>query len=103
MAPIFVSSSSVDDQDLYALPNLPVSVGSIVGIQTGIRAQLDLAGVRTVSKVLRSAGADYDGEEKALTDTWADYLEIDEVDPATGEAWTISAINALQAGMKVKS
>lgn len=96
-----VGSNTVDAKDLYALENLSISEGAIVGVHTVFRAKIDILGERAVAKVLRSGGTDYDGAAFDLSDDWANYSEIDELDPATSDLWEISAINALQAGIKV--
>jgi len=48
---------------------------------------------------LRVGGTDYYSDEKTLNWNWADYSYTWTVNPQTSSAWTISDINALQAGV----
>lgn len=99
----FVSDSVIGDKDLYALSDLSTTAVTIAGVQTTLRAAKDIAGTRTICKVLRSAGADYDGAAFSPSTSFADYIEMNETDPATSARFLPAAINSLQAGAKVVS
>ncbi|MFH1133543.1 MAG: hypothetical protein V1735_03570 [Nanoarchaeota archaeon] len=50
--------------------------------------------------LIRSGGTNYLGSLKSLTSSYAYYSETYTTNPATGSAWTIAQVDALEAGMK---
>ena len=51
--------------------------------------------------MIRSNGIDYSsGVQKCLGSSWATVYQSYTTNPATGSAWTIAEVNALEAGMK---
>lgn len=98
----YVSSSNVGDIDTYALGDLAsTATGTIMGIQVNNMALKDDAGARSVANVIRSGTTDEVSSSAALSTSQLDYRSIHETDPATSAAWTVSGINALEAGTKV--
>jgi hypothetical protein len=99
----YVSSSTVGQKDTYVMSNLTGNAAAIAGIQSDLLHRKDDAGSRTVAAVIRSGGADYDGTAASVLDNYFYASEIRETDPATGTAWTITGVNAMEAGIKVVS
>lgn len=97
----YVESDVVGNKDTYALANLPTVPTAVLGVTVHIVAKATDAGARSIAPVLRSGGADYDGTSQTLASSYLDYSEIFTTDPATSAAWTESAINGLEVGMKV--
>jgi hypothetical protein len=50
--------------------------------------------------LIRSNSTDYLGSLKNLTASYAYYSQVYTTNPATGTAWTVAQVNALEAGMK---
>jgi hypothetical protein len=50
--------------------------------------------------LIRASSTDYLGTTKSLTSSYATYSQTYNTNPATGSAWTIAQVNALEAGMK---
>jgi hypothetical protein len=50
--------------------------------------------------LVRSSSTDYLGSVKSLTASYAYYSQVYTTNPATGAAWTVAQVDALEAGMK---
>jgi hypothetical protein len=99
----YVGSATNGDKDTYAFGDLAHTSGAILGVVVSIVAAKSDAGARTAREVIRSAGTDYpSASDKALSTTYTAYKEVHEVDPATGAAWTIAAVNAAEPGFEVR-
>jgi hypothetical protein len=97
----YVASSTVNNEDTYAMTDLSYTPVAIAGIQTILMARKDDAGTRSVARVVRSAGTDYVGSSVALGTTYNYLTEIVQQDPATSTAWTATGINSMEMGAKV--
>lgn len=99
----YVSSSNVGDQDFYAIPALPTTVGTVRGVQVSAYARKDDAGARSLSVEIRASdGTVVQYSAQPLLTSYAFYLGAPrETDPATGAAWTIAGVNAAQPGIRV--
>jgi hypothetical protein len=94
------SSATVGNKDTYNFPAIGVT-GSVLGLQTSMYVAKSDAVARQVCAVVRSGGTDYDGANVSPLTTFQYYSEMREVNPDTGVAWTISDVDAVEAGMKV--
>lgn len=96
----YVESSAIGDKDTYTMTNLTTVVGTVYGVQTVPNAKKDDAGTRQFKSQLRSGGVDSEGAAQALSTSYAFYLDIFQAD-SSGNQWTISTINSVEAGVKV--
>lgn len=87
--------------DSYAMGNLATSAGTILGVQTNLWARKDDAGSISIKPHFRISSTDYARTTVAMADTYADYMAIEEVSPATSSPWTVSEVNGLEFGVKV--
>lgn len=99
----FVSTSTPGQKDTYALTNLSVTPASVIAVKPILVARKDDAGSSNVCTVIRSGGTDYDGPTTGLGLTYAPISKVYDVDPATSAAWTPTAVNNLEAGVKLVS
>ena len=97
----YVASATVGQLDTYAMQDMTATAGTIVGVQTGLRARKDDASVRQIAPEIRHAGTNYDGTAVTLTTSYANYYQVYETNPGTSVAWTISDINNMEAGVKI--
>lgn len=97
----YVASATVGQEDTYALQDMTATVGTVVGVQYGLRARKDDAAVRQIAPVRRHAGTDYVGSTVTLTNSYANYYQLDETNPGTSAPYTISDINNLEAGVRI--
>lgn len=95
----FVSSSTVGATDLYNFEPLPYTPTAIQGAMLSVRASKSDAGTRTVAPVLNGTeGTALDPSTAGLT-----FTQPADTNPSGGAAWTKATIDAIQAGVRVKT
>ena len=101
----YVESITHDNEDTYAVDDVPAPYVSVRLVQPIMYAALAAAGTGNADMVLRSGGADYeDAAAQALGTDYAFYRgDVRYVDPADSSGWTPTKVNALQPGPKVKA
>ncbi|HEX2634818.1 MAG TPA: hypothetical protein VHM22_18595 [Bradyrhizobium sp.] len=102
-ATTYVYSSTVGQTDLYGIASISGTPSTIVGVVTRCLAQKSDAGTRNVALRLRSGATDVTGTSTALNTTFGWIWRNDLTDPATGAAWTATAVNNLQIGQTVSA
>lgn len=97
------ASDTATQKDSFTMSNLPGGLtGTVLGIQTLLNCRKDDAGTRTVRPFWRISGADYNGAEVNIGDSYSYHIrEITEQNPATAGAWTTGEIDALEAGYEL--
>jgi hypothetical protein len=98
----YVYESTVDKKSTYALTALVPTTGVIACINVIMRAKLDAVGTGNIARLIRSNGTDSQGADVGLDTSAKTIQENIETDPSGGGAWTISRINALEAGAVVR-
>jgi hypothetical protein len=100
-----VFDSVVGHEDLYTLPALSAPTTAIYAVAVKANVAKSDAGTKTVSVRAKSGATDSAGTvasfAPATTFGWLDTLF--ETDPATGVAWTFTAVNAVQIGVRVET
>ena len=99
----YVSSSTANQIDTYALSDLPAFTGDIKGVQALLCARKDDAGTRQIAQVIKPDATNHVGTTRELADNYTYYRELWENNPDTTNPWTISEINSLKAGVKMVS
>jgi hypothetical protein len=99
----YVSSDVVDATDLYELSDLTAE-GNVDVVTAWPRAALAAAGEGNIASVIRLDGVDYVGDDSGLDTTYVYKPQQWEVNPATGNPWTIEELNAATtfAGPRVR-
>jgi len=98
----YVGSSTVGQRDLYAMTDVGVAVSSINVVEAIALAQNSDAGGGSIAPTLKSGATINEATAIGLS-TSAGYVTSRwETDPATSAAWTIAAVNALEAGATVR-
>jgi hypothetical protein len=95
------SSSTVGQRDLYALTDLLSGTASVLGTQTVAHMQKSDAGTASAKLAIKSGATVYYDTTQSLGTSIAAYSQVREMDPATSAAWTVAAVNALEAGVEV--
>jgi len=95
------SSATSGQRDLYALTDLLAGTAQVLGVQNNVVARKTDAGARSVRTVSKSGATVATGTAVTLgaADTTVSTLRT--TDPATSAAWTVSGVNALEAGVEV--
>lgn len=95
------SSTTAGDRDTYQLADLASSTAQVAGVQTVIIARSDDTSAQ-VKAALRSGGSLYYDPAVVLNGSPAAVsVVVRETDPATSSAWTLSGVDALEAGAEI--
>jgi hypothetical protein len=97
----YISSATPGDLETYGMTNLSVATGTVFAVQTNLIARKDDAGLRTIAPVIRTGGTDYAGTTTAtLSSSYLDYTQLyDRQDPVAAD-WSVTTVNAMEAGVK---
>ena len=101
----YIHSNTAGDKDTYTLENLTYIDDTVIGIQVDLVSRLeDAADTYSLAGVVRSSTSETIGSFEQITVTsyvlQAAHTPMD-TDPNGGGAFTISSINALEAGLEV--
>lgn len=96
----YVAGDSVGDKDTYAIQDLTPTAGTVYGVQVLSWARKTDAGARSICNVVRSASVEEDSPDYSLAIDYDYYRDLRQDDPSNNQ-WTISAVNAMEAGTKV--
>lgn len=97
----YISTTTVGARDDYEFQDLATTLGTVVAVQRVVDARKDDAGVRTIAPYSRTGGVNYDGANVNVGSSYMYYLDVLELDPATGLPFTISGFNAYKHGVKM--
>lgn len=89
------------EKDSYAFQNVVVTTGTVKGLMTHMLARKDDAGSRQIRRIARVSGTDYAGSTVNTTTSYVYYSEVLETNPNSSAPWTISEVNAIEAGVEV--
>jgi len=100
----YVYDSNVGDADFYGIASIPVTPAAVVAVTTRGFAQRSDAGSRSGAMQLKSGSTTVQTTNgNTLSTTFAWVWRTDLTDPATGAAWTPTAVNNVQIGPTVLS
>jgi hypothetical protein len=80
----------------FTLDDLPAGAANIVAVIPVVRAQKDEAGDANLTVGLVSGASEVNGADNPMTTEWTYRADVFETDPATGAAWTPTAVDAVQ-------
>lgn len=100
----YLASITPGDRESHAFPALPSMPNPVIrGVQHCVNARKDDAGTRQLRSLVVSGATTRVGSTvHTLALSYVSYQELYETDPATGAAWTVSAINAIEAGVETQ-
>lgn len=94
--------ANVGDRDSYAMGNLAALASQTVyGVQVNAALMKDDAGGKSASTFVRSGSTDGDGASVALGTSQVYVSQVYETNPDGAVAWTETAVNAMEAGVRV--
>jgi hypothetical protein len=98
----YVSAAAAPASDLYAYPSDTVPSATIVyGVGVELVARKDDLGGNEINPLLRSDATVYESTPAiALTTSHVRHKRFWNLDPATGQPWTVARANAAQVGVK---
>lgn len=98
----YVSSATAAQKDSYGFGAVGIT-GSVKGIQSLILHRKDDAGSRTIRRLVRVSGTDYNGSNISVGDSYQYAREIIETNPNTSADWTIADIDGAEFGVELVS
>lgn len=102
----YVGSATAGEKDSYTFQDLPVTLGTIRGVEVRMHAAKDDTGTKQIRSVTRRSGTDSFGPDHVLAAVplWQTHHDIQELDPHAGPgAWTITNVNDTEWGVEVRS
>jgi len=96
----YVSGTTIGLRDLYTMSDLPATANSVLAVQHNVVAKKADAYPISMRPVIRSGASNYFGNTVSLGASDSVLQDLRTEDPATTTAWTISGVNALEAGME---
>jgi hypothetical protein len=97
------SSSTPGQYDTYSMGNVSPASGNVLGVGVRMRARKDDAGTRTIAAAIRTNSNDYFGASQNITTSYLYYGEMWETNPNTSSPFSISEVNAIEAGIQLVS
>lgn len=92
--------TGVGQRNTYTLSNLPGSVGTVYGVQQVTMLRKDDAADTSARQLVRSGSTDSEGSDVVPSTSYTYALRVLNQDPNGSVAWTTSAVDALEAGLK---
>ena len=96
----YVSATASGTRDTYTMSDISGSY-SVLGVQNNVIAKKTDAGGTAIKPAIQSGGTLVYGSSTVLTATDKTISAIHTIDPATSTAWTLTGVNALEAGMEI--
>jgi hypothetical protein len=95
----YIFDSTSGDKTDYAHQALALT-GTIAAVVHMTNAYKDDAGTRQIQQICISGGTEHDSATISLPTSYQYFADIQETDPHTGSAWTLSGFNAATFGVK---
>jgi hypothetical protein len=96
---IFDNSWNGTERDTYQLSDTTLT--DIASVEVCARAaRISSNDNNNVRLMIRSGSSDAESGVKTLSTSWTTVCEVFALDPATGQQWTQSGVNSLQAGVR---
>jgi hypothetical protein len=96
----YIYSSTASDYSLFGYSNLPFTPANIYAVAVDTFLAKSDAGTATGRNKMKSGSTTVDGATISPSTTYLNYTDVWMVDPDTSAAWSVSGVNALQAGVE---
>jgi hypothetical protein len=97
----YVTDTVAGHADLYTVASIGITPAATIATTVRSFMQKADAGSRSAAVELKSGTTTVAGPATPASTTWAWAYRTDQTDPATGLAWTASAVNSLQIGQTI--
>jgi hypothetical protein len=95
-------SSTLNDIDLFTVQDLSSPIGTIYTVQPKIYARKTITGLRKLSPAIYSGSTTYiRGAGVSVNNTYSWVTSLEDVDPDTSAAWTVTGVNNMKSGYKI--
>ncbi len=99
----YVADGTATDQDIYDWQDIPGFSGTIQAVQISFHARKDDEGAKSFEIVTGDTGSEAQSPEFFVADDYICYHTPQDLDPATGLAYTQPGFNAKRFGVRVIS
>jgi hypothetical protein len=99
----YVYASSTNKKESFSFSSTGLASATINSVALHYNAKYYATNKNKMQPMIRISGTDYLGSVLTLTSSYADYSQTYTTSPATGSAWTIGQVDALEAGMTTYS
>lgn len=100
----YVWANTVGNDDLYTMDDVAATVSGIKGLLINCRIRKDDATARTYAALVKPSGsAASEVATRTVPGGYSNQQDVSELNPATSAAWTAAQVNAMEAGIRVKS
>jgi len=96
----YVSSATTGHKETNATANISGTASTVLFVQSVNYALKSDAGAAQLRNLIRSGSTDANGATVAMSGSARYFLAPHDVDPATGVAWTVSGVNAMEVGLE---
>lgn len=97
------AGSAVDgDKDTYNFASLVPTAGLVADVRHGFWGLKTDAGAKSMRSVVRTGGSDFAGADATLALSQLNFSERHQINPDTGNPWTIAEVNAIEAGVEIR-
>jgi len=100
-ATTYVSATAQGSKALYNFTNLSTTPDKIDAVQLNVWATKTDAATRQLQTIVKSGTTETNSPDYNLPTNHTNLNRIENKDPATNNAWTATAVNAVQAGFKI--
>jgi hypothetical protein len=97
----YLSDATPGDKSSWTYSDLAPTAGTVKAVVFSYHIKKDDAGTRTYRSFIRIVDVDYPGATISITSSYTFLQDIWSINPATSNPFTISEINALEAGIEV--
>lgn len=94
----YVSTTTNGAKDIYDLGNLPAGVDTVYGIATYAFARKDNTDAVLFDFGVKSGSTESFSTGNVMASDYLGFEHVNNVDPNTSGAWSVSAVNSLQCG-----
>lgn len=99
----YATTATAGHRSTFALGALAAGAVSVKGVAVNHRMRKDDAGARTARAMVRSGATDDPSDTFSVSDSYAWRQALWDDNPDTGAAWSVAAVNALEAGAELVS
>ena len=98
----YVQSSTIAQRDLYALANMPGPASVVHSVSVIARAREEISGIGQIGLTRKSGATITEAPAVPLESTYRFYNALLETNPETSLAYTVTSIDAMEAGVTVR-
>jgi len=99
----YIETATAGHRDTFNLENSELPDVPILNVRVHARARKTRAAATKINLMIRTYDNDHLSEDMTLTSSYATYYKDWAVNPHTGGSWTVSEVDALQAGVRSAS